>query len=330
MELVARRQGMEYLLSVDLGGTNILIALAKRKGEIVRLQQFPTGAAAGPENVWHNLLAGLEEVLCREGIPWHKLAGLGVCAAGFFDYYTRSIISSPNLPGWENISLEERLKEKLCLPVLTENDANAAAFGEFIFGAGRGKRNMVNVTLGTGIGGGIIIDGKIYRGSGGFAGEIGHIPVLPEGPLCGCGRRGCLESLSSGSAIARAGRAAIAEGEQTILKKVIQNSGGITASHVFEAARKGDAVSVKIIERANYYLGRAFATIVNILNPSLITLGGGMARAGETIFTPVRLHLKEAAIRPSGEMVEVVPAILGEEAGVRGMLALLEQHLLQN
>lgn len=321
---------MDYLLSADLGGTNILVALAKREGKIVRLQQFPTGAAAGRDSVWRNLLAGLEEVLVREGIAWHELAGLGVCAAGFFDCHTRTIISSPNLPGWENISLEGKLKAKLGLPVLTENDANAAAFGEFTFGAGRGRRNMVNVTLGTGIGGGIIVEGKVYRGSGGFAGEIGHLPVLPEGPLCGCGRHGCLESLSSGSAIVRAGCAAVTGGERTLLKKVIQDGGEMTAYHVFEAARKGDAVSVKIIERANYYLGRALAALVNILNPDLITLGGGMARAGEIIFAPVRRHLEATAIRPSGEMVEVAPAILGEKAGVRGMLALLEQFLHQN
>lgn len=321
---------MEYLLSVDLGGTKILVALAPRGGEIMRLQKFPTEAAAGPDNVWRNLLTSLEEVLAQERIPWRKLAGLGVCAAGFFDFYSRTIISSPNLPGWGGVPLEEKLRARLNLPVLTENDANAAAFGEFTFGAGSGKRNMVNVTLGTGIGGGIIIEGKIYRGSGGFAGEIGHLPVLPEGPLCGCGRRGCLESLSSGSAIAREGRAVIARGGRTALQKVMQNEGEITAYHVFEAAKEGDAEAVKIIEKANYYLGRALATVVNILNPDLITLGGGMACAGEIIFAPVRRHLKTAAIRPSGEMVKVVPAALGEEAGVRGMLALLEQFLPDN
>lgn len=323
------RVGMEYLLSADLGGTKILVALANREGKIVRLQKFPTEARAGSDNVWRNLLGALEEVLSREGAPWHKLAGLGVCAAGFFDFYSRTIISSPNLPGWEGFPLEERLRVELDLPVLIENDANAAAFGEFTFGAGRGKRNMINITLGTGIGGGIIIEGEIYRGSGGFAGEIGHIPVLPGGPPCGCGRYGCLESLSSGTAIARAGRAAVAGGKQTILQKTVRDGREITARHVFEAAEAGDVEAVKIVERANYYLGRALAAVVNILNPDLITLGGGMARAGEIIFASVRHHLKAAAIKPSGEMVEVVPAILGEEAGVKGMLALLEQFLFQ-
>ena len=216
---------------------------------------------------------------------------------------------------------------RLNLPVLTENDANAAAFGEYTFGAGRGVRNMINITLGTGIGGGIIVEGEIYRGSGGFAGEIGHLPVLSEGPLCGCGRRGCLESLSSGTAIARDARDVIARDKQTSLQKVVQSGGEITAYHVFEAAKTGDAEAIKIIDRSNYYLGRALAAVVNVLNPDLITLGGGMARAGEIIFTPVRRHLKANAIQPSGEMVKVVPAVLGEEAGVRGMLALLEQFL---
>ncbi|MGI6308441.1 MAG: ROK family protein [Dethiobacteria bacterium] len=320
---------MKYLLSVDLGGTNIQVALAEKGGKIFKLQKFPTRAAEGRDNVWRNLLAGLEEVLGQGMISRDKLAGIGVCAAGFFDFYSRTMISSPNLPGWEGFPLEEKLKEKLNLPVLVENDANAAAYGEFVFGAGKGKRNMVNITLGTGIGGGIIIEGEIYRGSGGFAGEIGHLPVLFGGPPCGCGRRGCLESLASGSAIAREGRALIARGHRTTLQKIMEEDEELTAYHVFEAAKDGDAEAARIVENAACYLGRALAAVVNLLNPEVITIGGGMARAGEIIFSPVRHHLKEASIQPAGEMVEVVPAVLGEEAGIRGMLALLEQFLLQ-
>ena len=320
---------MKYLLGVDLGGTNILVALAEKGGRILRLQEFLTGAAAGRENVWHNLLAGLDEVLGREKVNRDKLAGIGVCAAGFIDFYSRTVISSPNLPGWEGFSLEKELERKLNLPVLVENDANAAAYGEFVFGAGAGKRNMVNITLGTGIGGGIIIEGEIYRGSGGFAGEIGHLPILPGGPPCGCGRRGCLESLASGSAIAREGRALIIKGSRTILREMLGDEEELTAYHVFEAAKEGDAEAARIVENAACYLGRALAAVVNLLNPEVISIGGGMAAAGKVIFDPVRRYLKEMSIRPAGEMVRLVPAVLGEKAGIRGMLALLEQFLFQ-
>ncbi|MGI5823605.1 MAG: ROK family protein [Dethiobacteria bacterium] len=322
-----RGKKMQYLLGVDLGGTNIQVALAKKGGKILRSQQFPTGAAAGRENVWHNLLAGLGTVLEQGLVPRERLAGVGVCTAGFFDYYSRTIISSPNLPGWEGFPLEKELERELARPVLVENDANAAAFGEFIFGAGKGKRNMVNITLGTGIGGGIIIDGDLYRGSGGFAGEIGHLPILPGGPLCGCGRRGCLECLASGSAIAREGRAVITGEARTILREMVGDQEELTAYHVFKAAKQGDTEAAGIVTRAACYLGQALAAVVNLLNPEIITLGGGMAAAGEIIFNPVRRHLKEMSIQPAGEMVELLPAVLGAEAGIRGILALLEQSL---
>ena len=257
---------MKYLLSVDLGGTNIQVALAEKGGKIFKLQKFPTRAAEGRDNVWRNLLAGLEEVLGQGMISRDKLAGIGVCAAGFFDFYSRTMISSPNLPGWEGFPLEEKLKEKLNLPVLVENDANAAAYGEFVFGAGKGKRNMVNITLGTGIGGGIIIEGEIYRGSGGFAGEIGHLPVLfeaalrlraarvPGKPCFGerhCPRRPCPHR----------------QGHRTTLQKIMDEDEELTAYHVFEAAKDGDAEAARIVENAACYLGRALAAVVNLLNP---------------------------------------------------------------
>lgn len=318
---------MGYKLGIDLGGTKILIALAKESGEIVVRDKFPTDAAAGVECVMDYLSDCIIEVLSAAGVSRFALDGAGICVAGFFDIRSRTIVSSPNLPGWEQFPLEQALKKRLKVPVLVENDANAAAYGEYFYGAGRGKRNMVNVTLGTGIGGGIITEGRVYRGSGGFAGEIGHIIVLPGGPLCGCGRYGCLESLSSGSAIAREGRLLLESGEGALLRKIVGKNNEPAADHVFAAARDGDAGAAGIIEKAAYYLGLALAFVVNILNPEVITMSGGMAQTGEPFFVPVRRYLKEAAIPPSGDMVAVVHAVLGEEAGVKGMLALLEQYL---
>jgi len=318
---------MGYKVGVDLGGSKILVALADEGGRIISSHKFPTRAADGINNVMRRLVGHIEETLSAGGVSRHELEGLGICVAGFFDTRSRIIVSSPNLPGWEGFPLEQELKKRLKVPVLVENDASAAAYGEYLYGAGKGKRNMVNVTLGTGIGGGIIAEGRIYRGSGGFAGEVGHIIVLPQGPPCGCGRYGCLEALSSGTAIAREGRLLLEAGGGAVLRKIAARSPELTAGHVFEAARNGDDEAAGIIEKAAHFLGLALAFVVNILNPDVITLSGGMAQTGEIFFTPVRRCLKEAAIPPSGEMVSVVPAALGEEAGVRGILALLEQHI---
>ena len=318
---------MSYKLGVDLGGTKILIALAKEGGEIVNSGKFPTRASEGVSKVLDHLICCIGEVVSARGISRHELEGAGICVAGFFDIRSRTMISSPNLPGWEQFPLEQELKKRLKIPILVENDANAAAYGEYLYGAGKGKKNMVNITLGTGIGGGIITEGRIYRGSGGFAGEMGHITVLPQGPLCGCGNYGCLESLSSGSAIAREGRLLLKAGVGGFLRKIAGKENELTASHVFEAARNGDRGAAEIIDKAAYYLGLALSFVVNILNPEVITMSGGMAQTGELFFAPVRRYLKETAIPPSGDMVSVIPAVLGEEAGVKGVLSLLEQYL---
>lgn len=318
---------MSYKIGVDLGGTKILVALADAGGKIIISRKFPTRAADGLHNVMRYLTGSIEEVLSAGGVSPYELDGAGICVAGFFDTRFKTIVSSPNLPGWEGYPLEQELKERLRVPVLVENDASAAAYGEYLFGAGRGKRNMVNITLGTGIGGGIITEGRIYRGSGGFAGEIGHLIVLPQGPLCGCGRRGCLETLSSGTAIAREGRLLLETGGGAVLREIAGGSEELTASHVFQAAREGDEEAAAIINKAAYFLGLALAYVVNILNPEVITLSGGLSQTGEIFFEPVRRCLKETAIPPSGEMVSVVPAVLGEDAGVRGILSLLDQYL---
>ena len=316
---------MSYKLGIDLGGTKILIALEKEGGGIISSGKFPTGATRGVDSVLDNLASRTSEVLSHAGVSRHELVGLGICVAGFYDIRTRTIVSSPNLPGWEQFPLEQELKKRFKVPVLVENDANAAAYGEYLYGAGRGKKNMVNITLGTGIGGGIITEGHIYRGGGGFAGEVGHINVLPGGPLCGCGRRGCLESVSSGLAIAREGRLLLESGGGDLLRKITGEKGQLTAGHVFEAARNGDAGAARIIREAARFLGLALSFVVNILNPEVITMSGGMAQAGNNFCSA---PLSEGSGNPpSGDMVSVVPAVLGEEAGVRGVLSLLEQYL---
>jgi glucokinase len=264
---------MGYRLGIDLGGTKMLVALANERGEICSKHKFETKAAEGPHNVLRHLVIAVAQLLVKENIPQGKLDGLGLCVAGFYDIHAGKMYSSPNLPGWGHFPLKDELLKLFPLPVFIENDANAAAFGEYTFGAGRGKENLVQVTLGTGIGGGIIIKGKIYRGAA-FAGEIGHLMVLPDGPLCGCGNRGCLEALSSGTALAREGRAALRLGIMTRLSQMVEKREDLQVTHVFEAAQEGDQVAVKIIERAAHYLGVGLANVVNILNPEMIVITG--------------------------------------------------------
>jgi glucokinase len=318
---------MDYRVGVDLGGTKMLLALAAGdEGKIIRIKKVATRAEEGPQAVLRHLIGNIEEILFEEGLPLNKLEGVGLCIAGFYDIRSRQMISSPNLPGWEMFPLERELKERLHLPIIIENDANAAAYGEFVFGAGRGTKNFVNITLGTGIGGGIIAEGKIYRGSGGFAGEIGHLNVLLNGPLCGCGRRGCVESLSSGSAIEREWRL-ISSGNSSQRGITLETGAGLMASQIIAAARDGNPDALKIVERAAYYLGLALSYVVNILNPGLIVVGGGLAGYGDFFIDRARCYLNEAAIGPSGKMVTLVPAALGEEAGVKGILRLLDEIL---
>lgn len=318
---------MKYRIGVDLGGTKMLVALADGDGALLRSQKVPTKALQGPLIVLSHLKSIVNDIIAQEGISLKDIEGLGICIAGFFDIRSKRIAGSPNLPGWELFPLEDELIAQYDLPVIVENDANAAAYGEYVFGAGKDKNNMIFITLGTGIGGGIITDGKLYRGSRGFAGEIGHMIVLPQGPPCGCGKFGCLESFSSGSAIEREGRILLQEGRSSILNRLAGSSGDLTAGHVFAAAREGDKEALNIVERAAYFLGLALSFTVNLLNPDVIVMGGGMAHSGEFFFNPVRRCLEEAAITPAAKIVSLVSSCLGDDAGVQGVLALLDDHL---
>lgn len=314
---------MGYRIGVDVGGTKILILLCREDGAILESRKFASKADKGPRKVMDLICRNLEEILRQQSISWEEVDGLGICVAGFYHMPTGRIISSPNMPGWEGISLTENLGPILHVPLLVENDVNAAAYGEYLFGAGRGKNNILLFTMGTGIGGGLVVNGSIFRGSAGFAGEIGHLPVLPGGPLCGCGRRGCLEALSSGAAIAREGRKLFRENRAGILHEMVKNEEDLEAPHIFKAAEQGDEAALKIIDRAAYYLGLALAAAVNLFNPDVIIAGGGMSQGGHLILTPAESYLRQTAVKPALKEVEIVPAVLGEKAGAWGMLGLL-------
>jgi len=312
----------KYVVGVDLGGTKIYTALADDRGRLVAETTVPTTAAEGPGAVIARIVSTVREVQGAVSGATHLTLALGVGSPGPLDPVTGVVHDTPNL-GWHNVPLKKILEEMVGIPVLVDNDANLAALGEYYFGAGRGSRHMVYVTVSTGIGGGLIIDGRIYRGAGGGAGELGHMVLDPDGPLCGCGRRGCLEALASGTAIASRARELVAAGGgETILREAGGSAGEITAITVAEAARRGDQEAVGIIEKAGTYLGMGLAGVVNLLNPDMLVLGGGAFKAGRLFWDSMAGEMSARTLTSSLDNVRVVAAGLGGKSGLMGAVAL--------
>ncbi len=320
---------MSYLVAIDLGGTKIHLSLFDSRGQRLHDRHLETRPERGPVAIMEQVDIALQQLLVEDGLTKKDLGGVGACIAGFYDRSSGIMRSSPNLPGWEMFPVKAELERLMGCSVLVENDAAAAAYGEYLFGAGKGFDHLVHVTLGTGIGGGFILDGKIYHGSRGFAGEVGHIPLQPGGPLCGCGRRGCLETLASGKAIAREGKTLLKTGSSPVIQQLAQDAGSLTAQHIFQAAAQNDPGAQIIISRAAFYLGQGLSVLVNLLNPHRITMGGGLARVQEAYFQEVEQHLRASAVVASAETVKLVRGELVEDAGIHGMVALL-QGLLKN
>jgi len=229
---------------------------------------------------------------------------------------------APNIPGWIDTYLVRDLEDELRMTVFLENDANAAALGEWWLGAGRDVDNLVLITLGTGVGGGIIIGGEVLHGARHTAGEIGHMVIRKGGLLCGCGNRGCLEAYASASAVAKRTLAAIYRGKETLLTDLVENKlEDITCKLVYDTAKKGDNLCKRVVEETGRYLGIGIANIVNIINPDMVILGGGMANAGDLIFEPVRKYAREHSFTAAMEGVKIVPAALGVNAGAIGAVA---------
>ncbi len=312
----------DLFVGIDLGGTKINTALVDAAGRIISQDYRETRAAEGPTAVVERMVDAAFRVIAGAGIVPTRVRAVGVGAPGPIDSRVGTVVAPPNLPGWVNIPLGEQIARALALPTFLENDANAAALGEHRFGAGRGARHMVYVTVSTGIGGGFIFDGRLYSGATGGAAEVGHMTILPRGPHCGCGRRGCLEALASGTAIAREGRELVARG---IVTRLAELAGGdpanVEARLVAQAAMEGDVEAQEIIDEAMMYLGLGMANLVNLLNPEVLVIGGGLTNMGETLFEPVRRTVRERAFRTAAEAVRIVPAELGDNAGVLGAAA---------
>lgn len=307
-------------VGMDLGGTTIKVGLCSESGVLLHTYEGPTGVAEGPETVISNMADYVRRVVEESPYSWEQLAGVGAGVAGFTNVRDGIIVMAPNI-GFKDVPIRAILEERLGKPVKIDNDANVAALGEAWSGAGAGIENCVCYTLGTGVGGGIIINSRIYQGFSGMAGEIGHIDVVPdlEAIQCGCGKVGCLETVSSATGIIRMAKEAVERGERTF----IADASEITAKTVFDAAKAGDEVALRIVKRAAFYLGKSMAAVAAVLNPQSFIIGGGVSKAGDILFDPIRETFAQLAPEPLQQGVQIVPATLGNNAGMIGAAGLL-------
>ena len=297
-----------------MGGTKIAAGVVTPEGEILEEVRYPTPHS--PERLVENIARAVEEV--RDGL---EVGGVCLAVPGLILAQKNTVVFSPNLRAIEGIPLKEALGPRIGLPLTIENDANAAAWGEFRFGAGSEVDHLVFVTLGTGIGGGVITHGVLLRGAQGSGGELGHVTIQASGPRCACGNRGCLEALASGTAIGRRAREVAGERPDSGLGRLAMER-KVVGEDATELARNGDELALSVLEEAGRWLGIGLAGFVNIFNPEMVVVGGGAVAAGELILKPARREVYLRSRPPSRDLVEVKEATLGPESGVLGAAAL--------
>ena len=309
-------------IGVDIGGTSVKLGLVSEKGKLLLRDTFLTHRHAGRGRMLAKLAEHIEVLKKEAKHRKLKLSGVGIGAPGPIDVERGFVYFFPNIPDWENTPLKSLLQKKVKIPVFVDNDANAMAWGEYRFGAGRGARNIIALTLGTGVGGGLVLDGKLFHGPHYSAAELGHMTVDPDGPLCGCGNRGCIETFVGNNYFIKDMQEHLDAGGRTILRQWLKDGRELTPKLVQEAAQKRDRLSLGQWQKTGAYLGTFLAGLVNALNPERIILGGGVAQAGELIFGPVRAAIKKKAFPIASRFVKVVPAKLGPDAGLIGAAAL--------
>jgi glucokinase len=314
----------KIVCGVDLGGTKINAGLVDCSGKIIRSIKVPTLGQEGPNAVIGRIKKVINDLLQAENISISDIDGIGVCSPGPTDSERGVVVCAPNLPGWDNVKIVDILKEEFNTRIKLENDANAAALGEHIFGSGRGVRNFVYMTVSTGIGGGVIIDNKLYTGSNSNAAEIGHHVIDINGPKCNCGNYGCIEAIASGTALARFATEALQRGENSIISEIASCDGGtVKSEHVFDAAKRGDRLAKELIDKEAFYLGIGICNILSFYNPERIAIGGGVASQWDMLYDKMIRVVKERGMKPLVEACEIVKAELGGDVGLLGAAALV-------
>jgi len=303
-----------YAIGIDIGGTKIAGALVDPDGQIILEERVPSSASDPDALV--DAVVGLIQKLSAN----HEVIGAGVAAAGFIDADQSNIIYAPNI-NWRNEPFKAKLEAKLTIPVIIENDANAAAWAEYRYGAGRGYKHMIMLTIGTGVGGAIIADSHMLRGGFGIAGELGHLRMVPNGILCGCGQHGCLESYASGSALLRAAKELAGSGNPAgeRLRQIEKVAGQLTGQEVYQAILEKDPGALSILADLGNWLGQAISSFTAVLDPEIVVIGGGVSSAGDLLLEPIReaylAHLPARGFRPE---LKIVTAEFVNDAGVVG------------
>lgn len=303
-----------YAIGIDIGGTKIAGALVAADGQIVQEERVPS--PAGDPEAMVDAVVGLIQRLSAG----HEVIGAGVAAAGFIDAAQSTIIYAPNI-SWRNEPFKAKLEAKLDIPVIIENDANAAGWAEYRYGAGRGYKHMIMLTIGTGVGGAVITDSHMLRGGFGIAGELGHLRVVPDGLQCGCGQRGCLESYASGSALLRSAKELVASGaaDGYRLREIEAEAGQLTGLEVYKAILEHDPGALRILGELGSWLGQAIGSLVAVLDPEVVVIGGGVSAAGDLLLEPIRKayleHLPARGYRPE---LKITAAEFVNDAGVVG------------
>jgi glucokinase len=312
---------VRFVLGIDIGGTNLVVGSVAEDGSSLRaLESEPTHAEAGQSDVLDRLITLAQRTIdrTRQEVRGAEIIGVGVGAPGPLDTKSGIVLLTPNL-GWVNLPLRQIIHERLGLPAALDNDANCAVLGEWWMGAARGTRNAIGITIGTGIGGGIIVDGKLYHGASDCAGEIGHTTIDTEGRRCKCGNYGCLEAYASGPNIALR---AVEELKAGAVSRLADYVGGdlrqVTAQTVYQAAHDGDQLALEVVNDTARFLGAGIANLLNVFNPEVVVVCGGVTLAGDRLFDPLRREVARRAFKPAVSVCRIVPCELSGTAGVYG------------
>ena len=331
---MAKPKRPKYIVGVDLGGTNIVVgACAEDGSKDYAMRSEPTRSDQGADAVVDRMVRMIEtaikETMAETGAKRDDFVGVGVGSPGPLDREKGIIITTPNL-GWVNFPLRDAIADRVGLPVRIDNDANCATLGEWWMGAAKGGRNVVGVTIGTGIGGGLILEGRLYHGSSDIAGEIGHTTIDVTGRRCKCGNYGCLEAYASGPSIAERAREQLQGGDHgSIMYQLVHGElERLTAAIVYDAAKKGDEIALEVVRETARFLGAGLANLLNVFNPDVVVIAGGVTQAGATLFEPLKREVRKRAFAAAVDACRIVPGSLPGNAGVVGAIASFKQQAL--
>lgn len=317
----------KVIAGIDIGGTKIAVALETLDGEKIAARRLPTQVEIGAHAIVETIFQAITEMLGENQV---ELVSIGIGCPSPIDVENGLVLSPANLPNWDNFPIVKLFIERFNVPVVLENDANTAALGEYVYGAGRGFENVVYITVSTGIGGGIIINGDIVRGVASGAGELGHTIVKPDGIRCNCGSIGCLETISAGVHIARRAQELLLAGEPSLMCEMVSDISKVSAKTVVEAVRRRDELAIEIWNETLRFLAIGVGNIVTLLAPEAVVIGGGVATAGDLLFTPLRRLLPQFVSMVPADKINIVPAELRGESGVCGALVLAKKEYAKN